>query len=69
MPKTEKNEHKNIVFRVSNDQKEMIESALLQYLELNREAMKYAEPGKDEDELKAEARLIRATIRSVRSKG
>ncbi len=57
---------KPIEIPITKAQKQMIESALHQCLELNREAMKYAEPGEDEKELKAEAKLIRETLRALK---
>lgn len=51
---------------ITRTQKEMIESALHQCIELNREAQKDAEPGQDLKELKAEAKLMRETLRALK---
>ncbi|TAK04181.1 hypothetical protein EPO34_03485 [Patescibacteria group bacterium] len=49
---------------ITKAQKILIQSCLIQCLDLNREARKYAE-GKEEKELKAEAKLIRETLMAI----
>jgi hypothetical protein len=53
---------KSIEIPITKEQKQLIQSCLLQCLEYNKEARKYAEEGKDMAELKAEAKLIRETL-------
>lgn len=56
---------KTIEIPITKTQKILIQNCLLQCLEYNKEARKYAEEGKDMDELKAEAKLIRETLLSL----
>jgi len=58
-------ENKPIEIPITKAQKILIQNCLIQCLEYNKEARKYAEDGKDMDELKAEAKLIRETLLAI----
>lgn len=59
--------NESIEIPITKAQKELIESCLEMCLDLNRDAQRDAEP-KDMKELKAEAKLMRETLRTLKAK-